>query len=230
MTRYDSADGLSGLSPNLPPQMTMAPPALSSRVPEEEPVRGRRCVFAGFFQQMAWAAAGATSASLRPVSPPSSHAASPSRRFGTPVRYKAEDGQERPSYRSFSGQLCPQVPGAPLPGSKRRELVSVPRVGANSWQGSGLLLQLHCAAAPNSSRRSAQGFAGAGTVLLLQARQGAGTRSIPTRSGCPPRAACPSLCCSVLPGRTMPAAQPTPVQKPTRTNPTCTTSTGTIVG
>lgn len=35
---------------------------------------------------------------------------------------------------------------------------------------------------------------------------------------------------SVLPGRITPAAPPTPACKPTRTSPTCTTSTGTTVG
>lgn len=132
MTRYDSADGLSGLSPNLRPQMTMARPALSSRVPEEAPVRGRRGVFAGSFQQMAWAAAGATSASVRPVSPPSSHAASPSRRFGTRFGTRQRMGGRDP-------------PTAPSLGSSALRSLVLPCQGA---RGGGWFLFLGWALIP----------------------------------------------------------------------------------
>lgn len=139
--------------------------------------------------------------------------------------------------------LCPQVPGGrgaeSKPGCERKEFISVPQAGTNVFLL--FFLQPHLAAALNSSVRSAQGFCWrrenplSAECFLLWAVQGAGTCRIsilrlPRAAACPPQPSHLLLCPSVLPGRTTPAARPTPAQKSTRTNPACTTSTGTIVG
>lgn len=205
MTRYGSADGLSGLSPEPPSPDDVACAVLSSHTPEEEPVLGRRCVFAGFFQQMAWAGAGGRSTSVGSMSPLSSQEASPSWRLSTSDRNKAEDGKGRPScllLLRVRDSSC--EPGSSALGS----LAGRGLRASQGARGGGWFLFLSWALIPGEDLisfsnstvlqpstlllQSAQGFSGAGTVLLLlkvsccrPGRELAPAASL-TPSGCPP--------------------------------------------